>query len=94
MSLQSLVRSATADGHWVVVEGEASTLITGVGFVGLVKASRTASRSSRTRRWAACQDPFPRVNRADFPIGRGFHVRNGRTALVRGAVPWDVAEDV
>lgn len=94
MSLQAMVRAALADGHWVIVEGEASTIITGVGFVGLVKASRQGVALQPDQEMGGLfKTPFPRVNRVDFPVGRGLYVRNGRTSLVQIAVPWEIAGD-
>ena len=33
------------------------------------------------------QTPSPRAKRADFPVGRGLYVRQGRTVRVQVAVP-------
>ena len=92
-AIQGLVRAAIADGHWVIAEGETSTLVTGIGFLGLVKISRTGLVLQPDQEMGGLyKTPFPRIQRSDFPVGRGFHVLSGRTSVVQVAVPWEVAD--
>ncbi len=94
MALQGLVKAAMADGHWVIAEGESNSLVSSMGFLGLVKASRTGIvLQPDQENGSLLRTPFPRVNRADFPLGRGLFVRAGRFSTVQVAVPWEVADD-
>jgi S-DNA-T family DNA segregation ATPase FtsK/SpoIIIE len=85
MALQSLAKVCIAEDQWFVVEGEVSTLRTTMGFLGVVKSSRRglALQPDQESGAALFNTPFPRVNRNDFPPGRGFLVGSGRASLVQ-----------
>lgn len=87
MALQSLAKACIAEDQWFVVEGEVSTLRTTMGFLGVVKSSRRglALQPDQESGAALFNTPFPRVNRNDFPPGRGFLVGSGRASLVQVA---------
>ena len=88
-ALQALVKACIAEEQWFVAEGEVSTVRTATGFLGLVRSSRRglALQPDQETGGALFNTPFPRVNRADFPEGRGFLVGAGRAEIVQVAVP-------
>lgn len=95
MALQQLVKVAVSDGHWVIAEGESSTLGYGAGFLGTVKASRTGVvlQPDQESGSSLFKTAFPRIQRTDFPVGRGIYVIAGRHSVVQVAAPWAVAAD-
>jgi S-DNA-T family DNA segregation ATPase FtsK/SpoIIIE len=88
-AFQQLVKACMAEDQWFVVEGEVSTLKTGMGFIGLVKAGRRglSLQPDQESGLGMFNTPFPRINRNDFPFGRGFLVGSGRASLVQIATP-------
>ena len=89
MILTRLVKAAVAAGHLVIAEGDSSGLISGMGLVGLVKSSRAglALQPEQGDGSSLFKTDFPRVKRADFPVGRGLLARRGRAETVQVALP-------
>lgn len=87
MALQELAKTCVAEDHWFVAEGEVSTLRTTMGFLGTVKSSRAGLVLQPDQESGALlfNTPFPRVNRNDFPQGRGFLVGSGKASVVQVA---------
>lgn len=85
--LQALVKACIANDHWFVAEGEVSTVRSPSGFMSIVKSSRRglALQPDQEAGSMLFNTPFPRINRNDFPEGRGFLVMSGRAALVQVA---------
>lgn len=85
--LLELVRACRLHGHFVLAEGEISTVQHRSGLVGAVKANKygIAMQPEQQDGDAAFDIDFPRVARADFPVGRGIFVRSGRTYRVQVA---------
>ncbi|HRV69136.1 MAG TPA: FtsK/SpoIIIE domain-containing protein [Marmoricola sp.] len=88
MALQDLAKACIAEEQWFVVEGEVSTLRSSMGFLGVVKSSRRGLvlQPDQESGLAMFNTPFPRANRADFPVGRGFLVSGGRVGVVQVAL--------
>ncbi len=89
-----LVKKVLAAGGLVVAEGETSTLNSNAGLLGLVKGNRCgiALSPDQVDGTPLYRTAFPRLNRADFPPGRGLFVYRGRTSTVQVALP-DDADD-
>lgn len=87
LALQGLAKVCLTEDQWLVAEGEVSTLKTGIGFLGVVKSSRRglALLPDQESGVAMFNTPFPRINRNDFPPGRGLLVGSGRTSVVQVA---------
>jgi DNA segregation ATPase FtsK/SpoIIIE, S-DNA-T family len=88
-ALQALVRACLAGDHWVVAEGEVSTMRSSTGFLGLVRGSRRglALQPDQETGLGLFNTAFPRTRRADFPEGRGFLVGAGRAEVIQVALP-------
>ena len=86
MALQSLAKACIADDQWMVVEGEVSTCAPdGLPWGGEEQPPRHRSTTGSGKWGGAFNTPFPRINRNDFPPGRGLLVGSGRAALVQVA---------
>ncbi|MEZ0112317.1 S-DNA-T family DNA segregation ATPase FtsK/SpoIIIE [Catenulispora sp. EB89] len=94
MALAALARHCAAQRHFLVMEGESSTL-------GGAAAALTAAAKSRQTGLALAPDAsasdyvhfrttFPRgLSRSDFPPGRGLYVAAGKTTVVQvGRTQW------
>jgi S-DNA-T family DNA segregation ATPase FtsK/SpoIIIE len=90
LPLEQLVKAARSGADvTVVVDGDVSSLRGSYGVIGAVLASRHGIALSPDQMVGdqTFGTPFPRVNRADFPPGRGLYVRGGhvsRVQVVRG----------
>ena len=92
--ITAIVKAALAAGHLVVGEGDSAGLLSGIGLVGLLKTSRCGiALQPEQGDGSVIKTDFPRVRRADFPVGRGLLARRGRTEVVQVALP-DSAIDV
>lgn len=88
MPLQQLVKALVADDHFVIAEGESSTLVMGGGLLSAVKAGRTGlALQPDVAESSLFRTDFPRLRRAELPPGRGLLVTSGRTSLVQVAMP-------
>jgi len=90
MALAELLRTCTSEGLPFVVEGETAGLTGNLGVLGQIKASRAgialAPESSDGPSVYRTNFP-PRLNRAEFPPGRGLLVRLGKAFVVQVAAP-------
>ena len=87
-AVQDLLKACRSFDHFVIAEGETSTLA-GWGLMQRVKASKygIALQPDQMDGDTIFGTAFPRVGRADFPLGRGLLVRGGRTYRVQVALP-------
>jgi DNA segregation ATPase FtsK/SpoIIIE, S-DNA-T family len=87
-AVQDLLKACRSFDHFVIAEGETSTM-TGWGLMQRVKASKygIALQPDQMDGDSIFGTAFPRVGRADFPIGRGLFVRGGRVYRVQVALP-------
>ena len=82
--LQALVKACASYDQWFIAEGEVSTLKSAQGFLGLVKSSRRGLALQPDQETGSFfNTQFPRINRSDFPEGRGFLVGSGRAEVVQ-----------
>src|SRR5262249_37182280 len=81
LPLQHYIRAAIDAGALVIGEGETSTLVGSYPLQQLLKNHRAgiALQPDQVDGTSVYRTSFPRSNRADFPPGRGFLVRHGRT---------------
>ncbi|TCJ30192.1 FtsK/SpoIIIE domain-containing protein [Nocardioides jejuensis] len=86
-AFQQLVKACVAEEQWFIAEGEVSTVKTGMGFLGLVKSARRglALQPDQESGAGMFNTAFPRINRNDFPVGRGLLVGSGRSSMVQVA---------
>ena len=91
IALQELVRQCLAEDHFVIAEGEATTMLSPTGLLGLVKASRRgiALQPDAGDGSQIYRTQFPRINRAEFPPGRGLLVGGGGTTVIQVATAGD-----
>lgn len=87
-SMDSMIKAATAAGALVVVDGEASTFGRTFGLAGTANTSKAGFLLQPDNGdGSAFGAKLPmRLNRSDFPPGRGFAVRSGRVALSQWAI--------
>lgn len=87
--LERVVRGAVRAGAFVVCEADVNLLGRTMGLPAAMNISRTgfvlAPDGSEGSAFGARLPT--RLNRANFPAGRGFHVRGGRHALAQLALP-------
>jgi S-DNA-T family DNA segregation ATPase FtsK/SpoIIIE len=86
MPLQGLAKVLISDDHFVVVDGDPSTLI---GSQGLGLAAKTSRAGIILQPEQAdgtlFRTPFPRVDRKEFPPGRGYLVQRGQARVIQVA---------
>ncbi len=89
MPLQGLLKACRALDHFVIAESESGTLGSSWPLLQAAKASRTgiALQPEQLDGDSIFKTAFPRVQRAEFPPGRGFYVRAGKAARVQVALP-------
>lgn len=87
-AMAELLRSLRATGQFCIVEGESSTVTSGFGMLSAVKADRygIALQPDQADGDLLFKTPFPRVQRRDFPPGRGLLVSAGRSVRVQVAL--------
>ena len=87
--LQDLLRVCRSHGLLVIAEGESSDVSGSWPLLQAVKASRTGIvlQPDQTDGDTLFRTSFPRMSRADFPVGRGMLVRAGRAVRVQVALP-------
>ena len=87
--LQSVIKDCRDYGHLVIAEGENSTVGGTWGLLGGVKAARQGIvlQPDQMDGDTLLRTPFPRVNRSEFPPGRGFYVSGGKVERVQVALP-------
>ncbi len=87
-AVQDLLKACRAFDHFVIAEGETSTM-SGWGLIQAVKLNKygIVLQPDQMDGDTVFGVGFPRVGRADFPVGRGLHVRGGRVFRVQVALP-------
>lgn len=86
--LKELFQAVNRSDHFLVGDGDVSQLSSGYGLVGELKGGRRgiALRPDTYDGESLFKVPFPRVQRHEFPEGRGIFVENGRFVTVQ--LPW------
>ncbi|WP_306748785.1 FtsK/SpoIIIE domain-containing protein [Saccharothrix yanglingensis] len=86
--LQRLVRTCVNEERFVVAEGDATALQSGM-LANTVRAGRAGlALAPDANAGPLFQTPFPaRLNRADFPPGRALHVTGGKAQVVHIGLP-------
>jgi S-DNA-T family DNA segregation ATPase FtsK/SpoIIIE len=88
-ALQELVKAAIAAGHVVMAEGDPSVFGGSSPLLQALKSSRfgIALQPEQLEGAMVFKTNFPRVTRAQFPVGRGLFVSGGRSGIIQLAVP-------
>ncbi len=83
--LKELMQAINRSEHLLIGEGEVSLMQSGYGLVGELKAGRRGIvlKPETYDGDAIFKVPFPRVQRHEFPPGRGIFVENGRAVTVQ-----------
>lgn len=83
--LKELFQAVNRTDHFLVGDGDISQLSSGYGLVGELKGGRRgiALRPDTYDGESLFKVPFPRVQRHEFPEGRGIFVENGRYVTVQ-----------
>ncbi len=86
--LQDLLKACRSAGVLVIAEGETADLSSYSETLKMIKASATGVvlQPDQTDGDALFRTTFPRMSRADFPVGRGMFVRGGRARRVQVAL--------
>lgn len=88
-ALQELAKAAISAGHLVVAEGDPTVLGGASPLLQALKISRLgiALQPEQMEGTGVFKTNFPRVTRAQFPVGRGLLVAHGRTSVIQLALP-------
>ncbi|WP_203581805.1 FtsK/SpoIIIE domain-containing protein [Microbacterium hibisci] len=83
--LKELFQAVNRSDHFLVADGDVTQLSSGYGLVGELKAGRhgIALRPESYDGESLFKVPFPKVQRHEFPPGRGLFVENGRFVTVQ-----------
>jgi len=83
--LKELFQAVNRSDHFLIGDGDVSQLSSGYGLVGELKGGRRgiALRPDTYDGESLFKVPFPRVQRHEFPEGRGIFVENGRYVTVQ-----------
>lgn len=83
--LKELLQAINRSDHFLVADGDVTQLSSGYGLVGELKAARhgLALRPDTYDGESLFKLAFPRVQRHEFPPGRGIFVENGRSETVQ-----------
>jgi S-DNA-T family DNA segregation ATPase FtsK/SpoIIIE len=86
--LQELTKVMLSARKFIVADGEPTSLSGSWPLLQAIKVSRRglALQPDQTEGHAIFKTPFPRVNRGDFPPGRGFLVSNGLVEVIQMAM--------
>jgi S-DNA-T family DNA segregation ATPase FtsK/SpoIIIE len=87
--LQDLLKVCRANGTLVIADGETSDVQGSWPLLQTIKAPRhgIVLQPDQTDGDALFRTQFPRMSRADFPVGRGMYVRGGRATRVQVGAP-------
>lgn len=87
--LSELLAGLRGSGVVVIAEGETSSVTGSWPLFQPLKVARhgIALAPDQIDGEMVFKTPFPRINRADFPPGRGFYVRHGNAVKVQCALP-------
>nr|WP_254359747.1 FtsK/SpoIIIE domain-containing protein [Microbacterium hominis] len=83
--LKELFQAINRSDHFLVADGDVAQLTSGYGLIGELKAGRhgIALRPDSYDGDSLFKVPFPKVQRHEFPSGRGLFVENGRSITVQ-----------
>lgn len=83
--LKELFQAINRSDHFLVADGDVTQLSGGYGLIGELKAGRhgIALRPESYDGESLFKVPFPKVQRHEFPPGRGLFVENGRFVTVQ-----------
>ncbi|MBD3943955.1 FHA domain-containing protein [Microbacterium sp. NEAU-LLC] len=83
--LKELFQAINRSDHFLVADGDVTQLSSGYGLIGELKAGRhgIALRPDSYDGESLFKVPFPKVQRHEFPPGRGLFVENGRHVTVQ-----------
>jgi len=83
--LKELFQAINRSDHFLVADGDVAQLTSGFGLIGELKAGRhgVALRPETYDGDSLFKVPFPKVQRHEFPPGRGLFVENGRMVTVQ-----------
>ncbi len=83
--LKELFQAINRSDHFLVADGDVSQLSSGYGLVGELKAGRRgiALRPETYDGDSLFKVPFPKVQRHEYPAGRGIFVENGQLVTVQ-----------
>jgi S-DNA-T family DNA segregation ATPase FtsK/SpoIIIE len=83
--LKELFQAINRSDHFLVADGDVTQLSSGYGLIGELKAGRhgIALRPDSYDGESLFKVPFPKVQRHEFPPGRGLFVENGRVVTVQ-----------
>jgi DNA segregation ATPase FtsK/SpoIIIE, S-DNA-T family len=83
--LKELFQAINRSDHFLMGDGDVSQLGSGYGFIGDFKGGRRGIvlKPDTYDGDAVFKVPFPRVQRHEFPEGRGLFVENGRALTVQ-----------
>ncbi|GAA5212424.1 FtsK/SpoIIIE domain-containing protein [Microbacterium kyungheense] len=83
--LKELFQAVNRSDHFLVADGDVTQLSGGYGLIGELKAGRhgIALRPESYDGESLFKVPFPKVQRHEFPAGRGLFVENGRFVTVQ-----------
>ncbi|MFL2000228.1 MULTISPECIES: FtsK/SpoIIIE domain-containing protein [unclassified Microbacterium] len=83
--LKELFQAINRSDHFLVADGDVAQLTSGFGLIGELKAGRhgIALRPETYDGDSLFKVPFPKVQRHEFPPGRGLFVENGRMVTVQ-----------
>ncbi|MFK4834641.1 FtsK/SpoIIIE domain-containing protein [Microbacterium sp. ZW T2_14] len=86
--LKELFQAINRSDHFLVADGDVTQLSGGYGLIGELKAGRhgIALRPESYDGESLFKVPFPKVQRHEFPPGRGLFVENGRFVTVQLAL--------
>jgi S-DNA-T family DNA segregation ATPase FtsK/SpoIIIE len=83
--LKELFQAINRSDHFLIGDGDVSQLGSGYGFIGDFKGGRRGIvlKPDTYDGDSLFKVPFPRVQRHEFPEGRGLFVENGRAVAVQ-----------
>ncbi|WP_251451726.1 FtsK/SpoIIIE domain-containing protein [Microbacterium sp. Marseille-Q6648] len=83
--LKELFQAVNRSDHFLVADGDVAQLSSGFGLIGELKAGRhgVALRPESYDGESLFKLPFPKVQRHEFPAGRGLFVENGQIVTVQ-----------
>ncbi|MHC2999828.1 FtsK/SpoIIIE domain-containing protein [Microbacterium sp. HJ5] len=83
--LKELFQAVNRSDHFLVADGDVAQLSSGYGLIGELKAGRhgIALRPETYDGESLFKVPFPKVQRHEFPAGRGLFVENGQLVTVQ-----------
>jgi len=89
LAVQELVKACRAQERFIIAEGETSSLAGSWPLLQAVKSGRygVSLQPEQSDGDSLYKTTFGRLNRAEFPQGRGLYVRSGRTYRVQVALP-------